>query len=89
VSEVAVVGVKDKEFGQRLKAFVVLNDGAELSESDVKNFVKNNTARFKVPREVEFIKELPRNTTGKVLKRELVAQENGSGAAKRRKKPSG
>ncbi|MDP9326190.1 MAG: AMP-binding protein [Candidatus Dormibacteraeota bacterium] len=80
VSEVAVVGVKDKEFGQRLKAFVVLNDGAKLSDAEVKDFVKSNTARFKVPREVEFIKELPRNPTGKVLKRELVAQEDGSGA---------
>ena len=83
VSECAVIGVEDKEFGQRLKAFVVLNGGAKISEEEVKNFVKSNTARYKVPREVEFIKELPRNTTGKVLKRELVEQEashNGASA---------
>ncbi|MFY9616283.1 MAG: AMP-binding protein [Candidatus Dormiibacterota bacterium] len=88
VSEVAVVGVKDKEFGQRLKAYVVLADGAKLSESEVKDFVKSNTARFKVPREVEFIKELPRNTTGKVLKRELVDLESQNGAPAKAK-PAG
>ena len=92
VNEVAVIGIKDKEFGQRLKAFVVLKGSAKLTEDEVKNFVKSNTARYKVPREVEFIKELPRNTTGKVLKRELVEKEqsqNGASAtrAARRSRP--
>jgi fatty-acyl-CoA synthase len=54
-----------------LKAFVVLRDGAELSEEDVQQYVKSNLARYKVPREVVFLGELPRNATGKVLKREL------------------
>jgi acyl-CoA synthetase (AMP-forming)/AMP-acid ligase II len=72
VKEVAVIGVDDEEFGQRLKAFVVPCDGTELSEEDVKAYVKSNLARYKVPREVEFLDSLPRNATGKVLKRELA-----------------
>jgi acyl-CoA synthetase (AMP-forming)/AMP-acid ligase II len=74
ISDAAVVGVEDKDFGQRLKAFIVTSAGAELSEDDVKKYVKEHLARYKVPREVEFLDELPRNATGKVLKREL--QEN-------------
>jgi acyl-CoA synthetase (AMP-forming)/AMP-acid ligase II len=72
VKEVAVIGVDDEQFGQRLKAFVVLRDGEELSEDDIKGYVKSNLARYKVPREVEFLDSLPRNATGKVLKRELA-----------------
>jgi acyl-CoA synthetase (AMP-forming)/AMP-acid ligase II len=72
VKEVAVIGVDDEQFGQRLKAFVVLRDGEALSEDDVKGYVKSNLARYKVPREVEFLDSLPRNATGKVLKRELT-----------------
>ena len=72
VKEVAVIGVDDEQFGQRLKAFVVLRDGGELSEDDIKGYVKSNLARYKVPRDVEFLDSLPRNATGKVLKRELA-----------------
>jgi acyl-CoA synthetase (AMP-forming)/AMP-acid ligase II len=73
VEEAAVVGVPDEQFGQRLKAFVVLREGADLSEPDVQAYVRANLARYKVPREVVFLGELPRNATGKVLKRELQA----------------
>ncbi|HWY19499.1 MAG TPA: acyl-CoA synthetase [Solirubrobacteraceae bacterium] len=74
IEEAAVVGVSDEQFGQRLKAFVVLREGAELDEEAVKAYVKANLARYKVPREVVFLEQLPRNATGKVLKRELSAQ---------------
>jgi acyl-CoA synthetase (AMP-forming)/AMP-acid ligase II len=71
IAEVAVIGVEDTEFGQRLKAFVVLEAGVSLSEADLGAHVKANLASYKTPREVEFMDELPRNATGKVLKREL------------------
>ena len=71
IEEVAVIGVEDEQFGQRLKAFVVPRNGNHLSAEDVQEYVKQNLARFKVPREVVFVEELPRNATGKVLKREL------------------
>nr|MBA2522967.1 AMP-binding protein [Solirubrobacterales bacterium] len=71
IDEAAVIGVDDEKFGQRLKAFVVVSSGKKLDEDGVKGHVKENLARYKVPREVEFLDELPRNPTGKVLKRDL------------------
>jgi acyl-CoA synthetase (AMP-forming)/AMP-acid ligase II len=73
VDEVAAIGVNDDDFGKRLKAFVVLADGASASEDDLKGWVRQNLARYKVPREIVFLDELPRNATGKVLKRELAS----------------
>ena len=72
VSEAAAIGVDDEQFGQRLRAFVVKEDGAGVSEDELKDHVKANLARYKVPREIVFVDELPRNATGKVLKRELA-----------------
>jgi acyl-CoA synthetase (AMP-forming)/AMP-acid ligase II len=74
ISEVAVIGVEDDKFGQRLKAYVVLEEGITLSEAELGSHVKANLASYKTPREVEFLDELPRNATGKVLKRELQAR---------------
>jgi fatty-acyl-CoA synthase len=71
VVEVAAIGVDDDDFGKRLRAFVVLREGVSVSEDDLKAHVKDNLARFKVPREIITLDELPRNATGKVLKREL------------------
>ncbi|HEY5708190.1 MAG TPA: AMP-binding protein [Solirubrobacterales bacterium] len=71
VVEVAVIGVEDEEFGQRLKAFVVAVSEADVTEEELQAHVKANLASYKSPREIEFMEELPRNATGKVLKRVL------------------
>jgi fatty-acyl-CoA synthase len=75
VVEVAVIGVEDAEFGQRLKAFVVTAGEQEVSAEALKAHVKANLAAYKAPREFEFLDELPRNATGKILKRELHERE--------------
>ena len=75
VAEAAAVGVEDDKFGQRLRAFVVPSGSSSPSEDDLKAYVKKNLANFKVPREIWFLDELPRNATGKVLKRELKEME--------------
>jgi acyl-CoA synthetase (AMP-forming)/AMP-acid ligase II len=80
VVEVAVIGVEDEEFGQRLKAFVVREEGVGVGEEDLKAHVKSNLAAYKTPREIEFMDELPRNATGKVLKRELYSREGSRSA---------
>jgi len=72
VSDAAVVGVDDIEFGKRLRAFVVPVPGAQQNAEELKLYVKNNLARHKVPRDVVFIDEMPRNATGKLLRRVLV-----------------
>ena len=74
IGEAAVIGVDDEEFGKRLAAYVVLKPRSTLSEDEVKDFVKQNLARYKVPRDVAFVDELPRTPTGKVLKRTLREQ---------------
>jgi fatty-acyl-CoA synthase len=78
VEEVAVVGVDDEEFGQRLKAFVVTKGSSGPSEDEIKKKVKSELAGYKVPREVSFLDELPRNATGKVLKKELQEGDEDS-----------
>jgi fatty-acyl-CoA synthase len=71
VVEATAIGVEDKEWGHRLRAFVVKKQEASLDEDTVKHYVRDHLARYKVPREVVFLDELPRNPTGKILKREL------------------
>ncbi|MGU3498508.1 long-chain-fatty-acid--CoA ligase FadD2 [Mycobacterium sp. C31M] len=71
VVEATALGVEDKEWGHRLRCFVVRVEGSSVDEDTIKAYVRDNLARYKVPREVVFIEELPRNPTGKILKREL------------------
>jgi fatty-acyl-CoA synthase len=77
VAEAAAIGVKDDAFGQRLQVFVVVRDGHSLDADGVKEYVKANLARYKVPRDVLFVDQLPRNSSGKVLKRELAPRDGG------------
>ena len=71
VVEATALGVPDQDFGERLRAFVVVREHAQLTEDAIKDYVREHLARYKVPREVVFLAELPRNPTGKILKREL------------------
>ncbi|HJQ44247.1 MAG TPA: acyl-CoA synthetase [Jatrophihabitantaceae bacterium] len=71
IDDAAVIGVDDPDWGKRLRAYVVKGSGSSLDEDGVRDYVKQNLARYKVPRDVVFIDEMPRNPAGKVVKREL------------------
>jgi acyl-CoA synthetase (AMP-forming)/AMP-acid ligase II/uncharacterized membrane protein len=73
VAEATVVGVEDERFGQRLKAYVIPASGATVTEKELKQLVRGKLARFKVPREIEFVTELPHNEAGKVVRAGLGA----------------
>ncbi len=71
VREVAVVGVPDEYRGETVKAFVALEPGAEVTEQELVDWARQQMAAYKYPRSVEFVEELPKTTTGKILRREL------------------
>jgi acyl-CoA synthetase (AMP-forming)/AMP-acid ligase II len=71
VAEAAVIGVDDEEYGQRLAAFVVLTDDADASPESLKQHVRENLANYKVPRQITVLDELPRGSTGKILRGDL------------------
>ncbi len=74
VAEATVLGVDDEQYGQRLIAFVVLADGSTANPDDLKAHVRENLANYKVPREITILNELPRGSTGKILRNELIAR---------------
>lgn len=74
VAEVAVVGIQDERKGEYPKAFVVLREGQEASEVQLREFLRDRLAAFKIPREVEFLSALPKNSMGKVQKHRLKAE---------------
>lgn len=77
VAEAAVIGVDDDQYGQRLAAFVVLEAGAGATPDALKQHVRDNLANYKVPREIAVLDELPRSSTGKILRAELRARVGG------------
>ena len=67
----ALLGVDDDQYGQRLVAFVVLADGSATTTDELKAHVRENLANYKVPRDITMLDELPRSSTGKIVRREL------------------
>ena len=74
VLEAAVIGVPDDYWGESVKAFVVLKNGMTVAEEEIINLCKENIASYKKPRSVEFMHELPKSPTGKILKRVIREQ---------------
>ena len=74
VAEAAVIGVDDEQYGQRLAAFVVLESGASATPETLKQHVRQNLANYKVPREIAVLDELPRGSTGKIVRAELQSK---------------
>lgn len=74
VRQVAVIGISDREFGQRLKAFIVAKPEDNLTENEVKKWLETRVARFQMPKQIEFLDELPQTAIGKINKRKLKAE---------------
>jgi fatty-acyl-CoA synthase len=78
ISEAAVVGVDDDRFGQALKAVIVVAPNQDVDEQELKELIAHRLARFKVPRIFEFVDALPRNATGKILRRQLTGTRSAA-----------
>jgi fatty-acyl-CoA synthase len=76
VKEIAVIGIHDDKWGETGKAYIVLNEGYKISEKDIIEFCKGRIAKFKIPKHVAFIKELPRNEAGKIDRIKLKELHN-------------
>jgi len=75
VLEAAVIGIPDPTYGESVKAFVSIKEGEKVAEEEIIQFCKKNLAKYKVPKSVEFRKEMPKTLVGKVLRRVLVEEE--------------
>ena len=80
IAEAAIIGIPDEKWGEVGLAFIALKPNESLSDEDIINHCLKNLAKFKIPKSVEFIEALPRNATGKVLKRTLREQKLGKSA---------
>jgi long-chain acyl-CoA synthetase len=72
ISEAAVIGAADSNLGEVPKAFVALKTGSQLTGEAIVDFCRKHLAAYKIPKEIRIMKELPKNTTGKILKKELL-----------------
>ena len=77
VREAAVIGMPHDEYGEEIGAAVTLRDGAAATEAELREFVKEQVAAYKYPRELWFVDELPKGPTGKILKREIAPPQSG------------
>jgi long-chain acyl-CoA synthetase len=75
ILEAAVVGVPDESMGEEVGACIALKKGEDLSEDEVKDYVKEQVANYKYPRKIWFVDELPKGPTGKILKKEIEVPE--------------
>jgi long-chain acyl-CoA synthetase len=81
VREVAVIGVKDEVRGEVPKAFVIVREGMTLDDKELRSYCRENLANYKIPKHIEFVADLPRTPTGKVLKRMLPTGIAGQAAS--------
>ncbi len=80
VKDVQVIGVPDEQYGEEIMACIILKDGEEMTEKEMKDYILANMAKHKVPRYIDFVKEFPMNAAGKILKykmREAAAEKLG------------
>ena len=68
VKDVQVIGVPDEQYGEEIMACIILKDGETMTEQEMKDYIKANMAKHKVPRYIDFVKEFPMNAAGKILK---------------------
>lgn len=73
VAQASVVGTPDEKYGQQVTAVIALSPGAQLDAAEVERFTRESLASYKIPRIIEFVEELPKGPSGKILKREIVA----------------